>query len=268
MRRAFTLIELLVIVAIIGLLVTVSVVSVQEGRQYAAIRGSVRTVFATIRQARSIALVSQKPAVITFSSERAEGMIRSKIAITSVNLMETKANVIARSITGEWRTLGDDSPIEPKQISGLETEQPSTTENSGQTVEEILFSPVSEDVLTGVCIKVVMDSEEFDQFAVSDKEVKRSRVSIFSNVDFLMNSFKKGREKEKEHKEKEKSENESDTPLETEELEPEKSVAWQTNGRCDAHKIYIYPEGGSIDDAWIIKVDRFGGVKVLEDGDE
>jgi hypothetical protein len=91
---------------------------------------------------------------------------------------------------------------------------------------------------------------------------------VFSNVDFLMSSFKKGREAEKERKEKEAAAEETALQSEVEEIEAEKSVAWQTNGRCDPHRIYIYPETGTIEDAWVIKVDRFGGVKVLEEGEE
>jgi Tfp pilus assembly protein FimT len=57
MRRAFTLIELLVIVAVISVMVAVAVVSVVKGQQYARLRGTVRTVFSTVRQARARALV-------------------------------------------------------------------------------------------------------------------------------------------------------------------------------------------------------------------
>jgi len=270
MRRAFTLIELLVVVAIIGLMVTVAVVSVQEGQEYAALRGSVRSVFAAIRQARSIALVSQKPAVITFSSSRSEDSVRSKVEITSVSLMESKANIRARSITGEWKILGEEAESVPagKERNATQHGSAASDSNSGQTVEEILFSPVSEEVLTGVCIKVVMDDEDADGTVAIDNEVRRSRISVFSNVDFLMSSFKKGREAEKERKEKETAAEETALQNDVEEIEAEKSVAWQTNGRCDPHRIYIYPETGTIEDAWVIKVDRFGGVKVLEEGEE
>lgn len=268
MRRAFTLIELLVVVAIIGLMVTVAVVSVQEGREYAALRGSVRSVYAAVRQARSIALVSQKPAVITFSSEQSEGSVGSVIEITSVELMKTRPNLTARSVNGEWRVLGDESPVDPRNGPAAENAAAAADGDGGQTVEEILFSPVSRDVLASVRIKVVLDSEELDDSFAGVDEVKRSRVSVFSNVDFLMESFRKGREKRKASDEKKPQSEESPAPPETGELEPAKSVAWQTNGRCEAHRIYVYPDGGSIEDAWVIRVDRFGGVKVLEDGEE
>lgn len=270
MRRAFTLIELLVVIGIIGLMVTVGVVSVQEGREYAALRGSVRSVYAAVRQARSIALVSQKPAVITFSSERNDDLTSSKVTITSVDLMKTRPNRAARSLNGEWRVLGEEAEESPGSAGKDNDGGGTVQDDGGQSVEEILFTPISGEVLTGVRIRVVMDEEEPEESTDKSEEIRRSRVSVFSNVDFLIASFRKGREKEKEKSAERKGTPAGDpsAPAETEELEPEKSVAWQTNGRCDAHKIYIYPDGGSVEDAWVIRVDRFGGVKVLEDGEE
>lgn len=278
MRRAFTLIEVLVVVAIIGIMVTVAVVSVQEGREYAAMRGTVRTVFASIRQARSIALVTQKPAVITFSSKRTDEIVRSRIEITSAKIMEVKSGVKARSVTGEWIVLGDeDAPLPPgpPTAHGVE-EVPQPGAKDGQTMEDILFEPVSEEVLEGVCIKVVMADEEFESPFSKVDEVKRSKISVFSNVDFLMDRFSRQRkeaesqkaESQKAEARKEKSAAEEVLPVDTEDVEAEKSVAWQTNGRCDAHTIYIYPAGEDVNNAWVIKVDRFGGVKVLEDGED
>lgn len=276
MRRAFTLIELLVIVAIIGTMVTVAVVSVQKGQEYARMRGTVRSVFATVRQARSIALVTQKPSIISFSTKRSDGEAVSRVEITSAKLMETKSGVRARSLTGEWRVLGDDeAPPAPvaapaaRGVQGAEAAEP-VQDAGGKTTEEILFAPVSEEVLRGVCIKVVKDDEELvDSFSGAD-EVKRSRISVFSNADFLLQKFNTAKDDEKKKREAEAKAAGSAVAEEiaSEDIEEDSKVVWQTNGRSEAHRIYIYPEGGTVEDAWVIRVDRFGGVKVLEDGEE
>lgn len=272
MRRAFTLIELLVIVAIIGAMVTVAVVSVQKGQGYARMRGSVRTVFATVRQARSIALVSQKPSIITFSTAKTDGEVVSKVAITSAKLMESKDGVRARSLSGVWRVLGDEEVPAVAQTAQRSSSDPGTEaslpdRSGGVTSEEILFAPVSEDVLSGICIKVVMDEEEQEDSFSGVNEVKRSRISVFSNADFLLQNFSKASEENRKREDKAKADDVSLPVVSTEVVEEEKSVVWQINGRCEPHTVYIYPEGGSIEDAWKLRVDRFGGVKVLDDGE-
>ena len=259
MRRAFTLVELLVIIAIIAAMVTTSVISVQKGQEYARMRGAVRDVFAAVRQARSIALVSQKPAVITFSSRTVEGSVASKVEISSAKLVSSRSTSHARSLYGEWRNLG---------AGGDDPAADSPSDEGGQTLEDILFEPISDDVLLGICIKVVMAEEEFAE-DMGDNQARRSKMSVFSNVDFLLGNFKKDREKKAAEKAKESAASAEFGDVSDETMsEDEKSVAWQVNGRCEAHTIYIYPEGGDVGDAWRIKVDSFGAVKVLENGDD
>ncbi len=272
MRRAFTLIELLVIVAIIGSLIAAAVVSVEQGQRYARIRGSVRDVFATIRQARSIALVSQKPSIITFSTQKVGEEVQSKVEITSVKLLETKTGVRARSLHGQWRTLGEDESggaDAPKAAQSADTGAHPPQE--GHTAEEIMFQPIQADVLTGICIKVVMD-DEAEAMGLDDvDEAKRSKISVFSNVDFLLGSFKEKRVKDKD-KDDDSSARSVNPALEesprVEDVGEDKSVVWQVNGRSEPHTIYIYPDDAKLSDAWQIKVDRFGGVKVLDEAEE
>ena len=72
-RRAFTLIELLVIIAVIGIMTTTAVLSVVSGQRAVRVKGATRDVFAAIRHARSTALVTQQPAIITYSNETVDG---------------------------------------------------------------------------------------------------------------------------------------------------------------------------------------------------
>jgi len=281
MRRAFTLIELLVIIAIIGIMVTASILSVQAGREAVKIRGAARDIFAAVRQARSIALVSQKPCIITFSTKTSGDEVSSSVVITSAELMKKNATTSARSIGGEMRRIGEaeeeEEKVETRQAFHVrgrddDKEQKADSSGGGHTVEEVLFQNVSQDVLDGVCIKVVMDDEEEEDSPFEVNEARRSMVSSFSNVDFLLGTYKDERKKEQEAaaaeaaKEDDAGAGKSSSSAQSE--NEEKSLAWQVNGRCEPHTIYVYLPGEDWRETeWKIRVDRFGAVKVQSKGD-
>jgi prepilin-type N-terminal cleavage/methylation domain-containing protein len=255
LRRAFTLIELLAIIAIIGILVTLSVVSVQRGQQGARLRGAVRDVFATIRQARSVALVTQKPCIITFSTQHGGDTAVSKVEITSAELLKSSSATRARTLDGRWITIGDGGD------DGGE----------GHTVEEMLFQPISEEVLEGICVKVVMADEEIETYPGEVNEAKKSMISTFSNVDFLLGTYREERAKQKAAAAAEAAEKEREAAAApaaapaAAEGDSEKSLAWQVNGRCEPHTVYVYADGADWQrDAWRIRVDRFGAAKILD----
>ena len=83
----------------------------------------------------------------------------------------------------------------------------------------------------------------------------------------MLDKFKSHKEKEAEKK-KEDSQTLKLDEVDTSDVNEERSVVWQINGRCEPHTIYIYPEDGTVDEAWSIRVDRFGGVKVVEDEED
>lgn len=284
MRRAFTLIELLVIIAIIGIMVTASVLSVQAGREAVKIRGAARDIFAAVRQARSIALVSQKPCIITFSTKTSGDEVSSSVVITSAELVKKNATTSARSIGGEVRRIGEANDEEKVEVETRQAfhvrgrdddkEQKDDSPEGGHNVEEVLFQNVSQDVLEGVCIKVVMDDEDEEPDSPRDvNEAKRSMISTFSNVDFLLGTYRDERKKEQEAAAAEAAkEDDSKAANDSKSAQPEaeeKSLAWQVNGRCDPHTIYIYAPGEDWRETdWRIRVDRFGAVKVLAKGED
>lgn len=282
MRRAFTLIELLVIIAIIGIMVTASVLSVQAGREAVKMRGAARDIFAAVRQARSIALVSQKPCIITFSTKTSGDEVSSSVVITSAELVKKNATTSARSIGGEWKRIGEAAEEEKDEsrqafhVRGRDDdkEQKDDSSEGGHTVEEVLFQSVAQDVLEGICIKVVMDDEDVEPDSPRDvNEAKKSMISTFSNVDFLLGTYRDERKKEQEAAAAEAAkEDDSRAANDSKSAQPEaeeKSLAWQVNGRCDPHTIYIYAPGEDWRETdWRIRVDRFGAVKVLSNGED
>ena len=244
-----------------GLMVTVGIVSVRSGQGAAKVKAATRDVFAVIRHARSSALVTQQPAIITYSTERAgeEVMakeVMAKIVITGADLISAKRSTGAvTTLSGATVNLGggDDDGA------------------GGESLEDILFAPISEDLVKGMRIKVEMGGDEIEENNVSE-EAAKSKVSVFSNVDYLLGRFNDAKEKEKkkaeEEKEKEdgKEDAEEDGP---ESLEAPVSVVWEVNGRTEPHRVWVYADGSEPEKGLCIKIDRFGGAKVVgSDGED
>ena len=260
MRRAFTLIELLTIVAIIGAMASVAMISFGSGQGAARIKGASRDIFATIRQARSIALVTQKPAIITYSEKEIDGEICAKIEITTARMM-TGGVVQAETLSGEIVMVGEE------EDPGAEVEG----SGGGETIEDILFAPIAEDVVRGIRIKVAK-GDELLQYEERDEGRQKARISVFSNIDYLLGRYSEERKKEESASEEEDSAGNAAVETgaktaSTAQLQEETSFVWEVNGRCTAHRIWVYREGTEPNSGLCIKVDRFGGAKIVS-GDE
>gem|GEM_PF-881078 len=264
MRRGFTLIELLVIIGIMGLMVTVGIVSVRSGQGAARVKGATRDIFGAIRHARSIALVTQQPAVITYSNEEDDGEVIAKISIDSAKLF---AEEVDRSkletLTGQstkWQQElvhieKADSVMDKKTSKESEGE---ANEQGGETVEDVLFSPVDSSVVKGMRLKVEVGEEETVYGATP---VRKPKISVFSNVDYLLGRYNEHKKKQEEEKKQEETDSKNDAVLE--EMQKPVSVVWETNGRVESHRVWIYPDGKKPEQGLMIKIDSFGAAKVL-----
>jgi type II secretory pathway pseudopilin PulG len=263
LRKAFTLIELLVIIAIMGLMVTIGIVNVRSGQGAARTRGAARDVFAVIRHARSTALVTMQPAIVTYSCvmDNDEPMIKIEVHCAKIIESETATDKL-QTLSGEplkveGENKGESSLPKPDEGGG---------DQGGETIEDVLFAPISTEVVKGMRIKVVVGDEDADPL---NETQRKSKVSVFSNVDYLLGKFKNANGKKKDDAPAQENKPADNLAAADGSLQPELSVVWETNGRTDPHQVWIYPDGSEPHKGLLLKIDRFGAVKVLSgDGRE
>jgi len=271
-RKAFTLVELLVIIAIMGAMATVSVLSIRSGQGAARMKGASRDIFATVRQARSVALVTQQPAIITYSETEVDGEKCARVEINSAKLVSTKGVVKAETLAGDVVYVGGDgeSAEETTKVEFGEDGASVTTTKGGESIEEVLFAPMADEIVKGVRIKVTIGDELLE---VQERETTRAaKVSVFSNVDYLLGKFSEAEERKAADAKAKKAEDagaqDSGGAASAYDLQEKVSVVWEVNGRCEPHRIWVYEDGSDSDKGLCISVDRFGAAKIVSSEDE
>lgn len=260
-RRGFTLLELLTIVAIIGLMATVGIMGLNAGKGAARLRGAARDIFATVRQARSVALVTQQPAIISYGEKMVDEEICASVQINAAKMMNGSGPQYAETLAGERIALyeTDETPAEGEAAASGDAG------GGGLSSEDFFFAPISDEVVKGVRIKVTMGEERVESDSVRDDTYKPA-ISVFSNVDYLLGRFKEAKKKQQESEAAAAEETSSSSPAApaaSSELQSDVHIVWEVNGRCEPHNIWIFSEGKQPDSGLCIKVDRFGGAKII-----
>ena len=157
MRRAFTLIELLVICAILATMTAIGVGSILSGQGMARVKGATRDVYAAIRHARSTALVTGQQVLVSYSNEKIDDEPAVKIDVVAAKIMAASSGGVKPQpyyvmdykdlpqAAAEKRELVHirGANAKPAVSDGKAGEGTSSKEESGgNTLEEILFSPM------------------------------------------------------------------------------------------------------------------------------
>ena len=273
MRRAFTLIEILTVVAIIAVMVTASVVSVRSGQNAARVKSATRDIFATIRHARSVALITQQPSVITYSTGTVDGEVCAKVEIVTAKLLDDLSVKEATTLAGDVVRIGgggdDDTTAEEKGKGKEKDGETSAADNGGgQSVADILFAPISSEVVKGLRLKVTKGSETLSGEEVSADQ-RKSMISAWGTASGIIESYRKSQEKLAEEKAAEEAQETgaADESAASENQEPV-SIVWEVNGRTEPHRVWIYRDGSTPEQGLSIKVDRFGAAKVIGLGED
>lgn len=293
MRRGFTLVEILVVVAIMGTMVTVGVMTFGAGRGAARLSGAARDVFASIRRARSTALITQQPCVITYSNERTEGGVRAVVQVHSAKLLTTEGDEGYETLSGYGGRQGgaaaeeggEEAATEGRELvhirgskakafnsgrksDGADEGEAEVSSGGGETLEEILFSGIPADVVDGVRLKVLLADDVLAETFSDSEEKKRSTISAWgTNVGYIKERFQDAKEKAAKEKAAADGAEEEEASSENE-FGEQASVVWETNGRVEPHRVYVYLDGKSPESGLCIKIDRFGAAKVLGQGED
>ena len=264
MRRAFTLIEIIVVVAILAIMATAAVVGVRSGQDAARVKGATRDIMAAIRHARSMALVMMQPAIITYSTERDGDDVCAKITVDGAKLMSSGSSDTVQTLSGEI-VHRDGSKVEDAKKPAVGEDEPKELlgDSGGDSVEDVLFAPISSEVVRGVRIKVLTGDELAETTQTEQKSA--NRISVFSNVDYLLGKYKeKKTEEAKAASEQSVDQQASPANGSGEDQEPV-SLVWEANGRCDPHRVLVYLDGKNPESGLCINIDRFGAAKVVSD---
>ena len=261
-------------------MVSIGVGSILSGQGAARVKGATRDVYAAIRHARSVALVTGQRVLVNYSNETVDDEICVKIEVVAAKIMNADGDRPAP--TPYWVEEYKDLPQKAKPQDGGKYElvhirkpgegagEANESSGGGETLEEILFSPMDASVIKGMRILV----KKGDEALTDETDVQaRSRISVFSNVDYLQSRYKEAKKEAKGSGEadssplQDKSGRETTSPSgSVNDMDETVSVVWETNGAVEPHKVWIYPDGKKPEDGLQLNVDSFGSVKVL-DGD-
>lgn len=243
MRRAFTLIELLVIIAIMATMVSVGVVSLNASRGATRTFGAARDVMAMVRRARSLALVTQKDVVLSYSNGRFEDEPCAKVEIEAASLFSARRDVErVETLSGEV--------VREAQKADAKGEQ-----EVGETLEEVL-SPqaIPESVMKGLKVLV---ADESSAWSLPENESRRSKISIFSTADNISRTLSSATKKNETAEEGQDGEK-ADLEGASEDLF---RVAFTANGMASPpHRVVIYRADARAEDGIVLHIDRFGEV--------
>ena len=173
-------------------MVSIGVGSILSGQGMARVKGATRDVYAAIRHARSVALVTGQRVLVNYSNEPVDDETCVKIEVVAAKIMSVDGE--RPKPTPYWVEDYKDLPQKATAQGGGKRElvhirKPGEGDNAnsgssegGETLEEILFSPMDSSVIKGMRILV----KKGDEALTEETDVqRRSRISVYSNVGYL-----------------------------------------------------------------------------------
>ena len=269
MRRAgFTLIEIMIVVGIIVIMLATAVMSVASGRGAVRVKEATRGVIQLSRYASALALLRQRPVVVTFHHN---GKIEVRISgeATGSDEAGSPSDPIYREVDGKTTLTAAEYSAEDDEE---EDESPPEKVRDAAAGGSTGASPALPDGEKGYFYtKRVLDPETL---AKEDTEGTYQGVTFTVEVlgedgeplDRDLAAARSLRQPERERK------NVDGEPVEEkleEEAEPPVSVTYETNGNVNPHRIIVRLEGESeAEEGFAINISRSGKATVGDDEEE
>ncbi len=273
-KGGFTLIELLVIVAIIGIMLGSAVMGVGSGSASAQMKSATRRVLQLSRQARTMALLRQQAAVITYEEiYDGKSLVGGKVMIES---RRDAARPGSSSSNGRPIMLNGEAVEENDELVAASEVDDNAISKEQELMERIVDDPQDSDPdradasdwdpdsprsFRGIHLKVELLDDEGVAFGE-----RKSRVSVFSNVDYLRGQSRAAEASRVSRSDSSDQAQTSDGENgQSASAEEPVSIVYEANGRCQPHRIKVWKDGADEDSGLTVTVDRFGKTKV-EDG--
>ena len=253
-KSGFTLIEVLVALVIVGILVGTAVVSFGAGVKSAQMADATRAVQQYAGHARAIALLKQRPVVLTIEEIEEDGVfVKSRLSTSYAKDAEAEgagaSGGAGFGVAGGAQNAAATLTGEPVELIDAEAE------SEGEMEADDPLSPEPRD-FEGIHIRA-QTKEETTQ--------RRSRISVFSTADFLLRKNREQQEKAHAKTAEAGAETTATTPTTAAAGEPF-TVVYEPNGRCDPYTVKIWKDGTDETKAVEMEVGRFG--RVTDDEEE
>ncbi len=243
MKSGFTLIEILVALVIVGILVGTAVVSFGAGIKSAQMADATRAVQQYAGHARAIALLKQRPVVLTIEEIVEDGVfVKSRISTSYAKDAEADGAGASGGAGFGVGTVGG----QVYTLSGIAVGAADDGEADGDELDPLSSEPRD---FEGVHVKGVLKEET---------EQRRARISVFSTADLLLRKNKEQQEKARAKLEDSGAEEALDEPAATPDTASTFSVVYEPNGRCDPYFVKIWKDGSDEEQGLSLEFTRFG----------
>ena len=270
MRRAgFTLIEIMIVVGIIAIMLASAVMSVASGRGAVQTKEATRGVIQLSRYAAALALLRQRPVVVTFHHN---GKIEVRISgeATGSNAAGSPSDPIYREVDGKTTLTAAEYSTED-EIE--EVDEPSAQRSSKDaTGAGTGAAPAAPDEKKGYFYsKRVLDPEVL---AKEDTEGQYEGVTFTVEVlgedgEPLDRDLAAARSLRQPKRERKDADGETVEEEPEEEDEPPVSVTYETNGNVNPHRVIVRLAGESeAEEGFTINISRSGKATVGDDEEE
>jgi len=270
MRRGFTLIELLIVVAIIGIMMAGAVTNLGSGREAARFREASRGVAQMAHYANALALLRQRPVVLTYTNQTGENdmpVVRMEVRLSGESMAAAAdskpAEPIYREVDGQDTSAAGVAAAEAEAAENEGDTGMSTADRAGVFFTRQILNPeelAKEDA-----------SREFEGFTLEFENLGEDGAAVDERTANSLREQAEGilRNRTTAIKAWSSMSGEIDTDKDEDQVAKDpktpEHVIFETNGNCQPHRIVLRAEGEDVkSDGLVINVTRTGKVIVGE----